>query len=58
MRIKLIQNLPVDDRHGMTNGRIFEVIRQGDRDSITSCFVMGDDGDEVEVFDDECEVVE
>lgn len=54
MKIKLIENLPVENKHGMTKGRVFDVIRTERGGS----WVMGDAGEEVKVWMHECEVIE
>lgn len=58
MRIRLLVDLPVSEEHGMTEGREFDVLRQGERDRDRPLwFVMGDAGEEVGVYGREAEVV-
>ena len=60
MRIRLLVDLPVEEKHGMTAGRVIDVVRQqpgSDREGIPRWFVQGDAGEEVGVFPREAEVV-
>ena len=54
-KIKLLQRIPVDPRHGLTAGRVLEVLRSA---SSTTVWVMGDDGTEVRLHRREYEFVE
>lgn len=50
-RIKLLQDLPVGEEHGMVKGRKLDVIREsgGVRGGVR-WYVMGDDGEEVGIL--------
>ena len=55
MEIRLTQNVPVDPIHGMTAGRVLEVLRSA---SSTTVWVLGDDGTEVRLHRREYEILE
>lgn len=59
MRIRLVRDVPVHPKHGLTQGREFEVVSmntKGERGSF-KLFVRGDEGVEVGVYMKECEVL-
>ena len=55
MKLKLLVNLPVDPIHGMTEGRVLDVKREGS--GRARWFVMGDQGEEVGVLSHEATLV-
>jgi hypothetical protein len=61
MKIRLPRDVPVSDEHGMTKGRVFEVLKRGGREGRGGNFpvwVLGDTGEEVKLWRHEYEVVE
>lgn len=58
MKIKLLQDIPVESEHGMTEGRIFEVIERGKGRNRPRYWVMGDVGEKVGILSSECEVID
>ena len=58
MKIKLIQDLPVEAIHGCRKGRVFEVVRLGVGRESPRWFVMGDAGEVVGVLGYEAEEIE
>ncbi len=55
MKIKLIDDIPVEKRHGMVKGKVLEVESEI---PLGSYWVIGDAGEKVKVFRHEFEVVE
>lgn len=55
MKIKLIEDIPVEKKHGMTKGRILEV--QMAFSTQNAFRVRGDDGQDVKIWAHECEVM-
>jgi len=55
MKIKLTEDLPIDEKHGCTKGRIFEAthIEQKGRDK--RVYFVGDAGEECAAFSSEYE---
>jgi hypothetical protein len=49
MKIQLTEDLPVHEKHGMTKGRVFEVLRI-DRENKNDVWVRGDADEDVKVF--------
>jgi len=56
MKIQLMRNLPVGEQHGMTKGRICEVVRVGYGRGKPRWYVLGDAGEEVGVLGREANV--
>lgn len=59
MKIKLLHDLPVDPRHGATEGRIFEAADFSEPFGRGSPHweIVGDTGEKVGVFEREAEIV-
>ena len=58
LKIKLLEKLPVVDKHGCTKGRIFEARMQEHRTRNGPLYwIMGDAGESVGVFEREAEIV-
>ena len=58
MKIKLLFDIPVTKEHGMTKGRILDVLREGDGGRYyPRWFVMGDAGEEIGIFAREAGVI-
>ncbi len=60
-KIKLIIDLPIEGRHGMTKGRVLDVVRGSGRPrrrDNPAWYVMGDVGEEVGVLRREAHVVD
>ncbi len=60
MKIILLQDIPVDPAHGMTQGRELKVLRYsgGLEEDTSGVWVMGDDGEEVRLHPREFKFVE
>ncbi len=60
MKIKLTINVSVEKKHGMTEGRIFDVFREQEQDRKQSggWWVIGDAGEEIKILGHEAEVVQ
>lgn len=53
MKIKLLVDVAVDRKHGMTKGRVFDLVDNPESGN----WVMGDVGELVKVFPRECKEV-
>ena len=55
MIIQLTNDIPVDPKHGMTKGKVFEVIRKSPRteEADEGIWVLSDIGTEVKIFERE-----
>jgi hypothetical protein len=58
MKIKLIKDVPVEEKHGMTKGRVLDVIKDYPWPWSEYVYVMGDIGIRVRLFAHEYEKVE
>ena len=58
MKVKLLRDVPVEEKHGMAEGRVFEVSRMAERTERARVFVVGDAGEEVGLLWAEFEAVQ
>jgi len=57
MKIKLLKDVPVEAKHGLTKGKIFDVIRE-DEGRNARIWIMGKAGEECAVFKHEVKTIE
>jgi hypothetical protein len=57
MKIRLMCRLPVEERHGMTEGRVLDVVREEGLGRNGYYWVIGDAGERLKVFRREASIV-
>jgi hypothetical protein len=58
MKIRLVKDIPVDKRHGLTKGRVFEATNaRSEINPHVRYRVTGDDGARISVLGSEAEIV-
>ena len=55
MKIRLTKDVPVDKKHGLTAGKILDVIKRDDEDR-DGTWVVGDTGQKVRILAHEYEI--
>jgi hypothetical protein len=56
MKVKLLTDIPVEDKHAMIKGKIYNVIKQ-EKGRGRPVWVMGDAGEKIKIFSYEYEIV-
>jgi len=59
MKVQLINDIPIEIKHGMTKGKIFEVDKEFPATELSAggLWLLGDAGEEVKIFTYEYDII-
>ncbi len=58
MKIRLLHDIPVEQKHQLTKGTEHEVVKDGMSDKIAGLWVVGHNGENIKVMRDEYEIIQ